>query len=422
MKVIRNKLRFNLVLMAILPVTILGVFFVFFGIKTIRTVNEKEVMSSLEGVCLHLRDEFTEKYPGDYSIKDGKYYSGDVDISASEELLEDYKEQFKAEVTIFFDDERVLTTITDGNSKIIGTHQNDTRVLETVMSGGKFTSRDVQINGRPYYVCYIPLFEGNDVAGMVFAGISDENVSKSISSFLRTFISLTVVIMFVIVFITFSYSTQLANMLTSIKEYLGSLVEYGSSSSKMQEEVLERSDEVGDLGRYAVNVGGQLANIIGKDPLTGLYNRRAGRHLLDNLHDDYVESGCEYTLVMCDVDYFKNVNDTYGHNAGDAVLKEISRIVIETCDAYPGSFAIRWGGEEILIGFRLKKIYAVEAVEMIRDRLKSVSFNSDETTYNITVTFGVASNTGNKDLHGVIVAADEKLYLGKESGRDRIEV
>lgn len=422
MKVARNKLRINLILMAILPVAFLGVFFVFYGIRTIRTINEKEVMSSLEGVCMHLRDEFTEKYPGDYSIVDGKYYAGGVDVSASESLLEDYKEQFNVEVTIFFGDTRAITTITDGDSKIIGTRQSDMRVLDTVMNGEKFTARDVYINDKQYYVCYIPIFEGEKVVGMVFAGVPNKNVEDSISHFLSTFIALTIIVVLIILLVTFTYSNQLANMLTSIKEYLGSLVEYGSYKSQMEEEVLERSDEIGDLGRYAVKVGGQLTNIIGKDPLTGLYNRRAGRHLLDNLHDDLVEAGSEYSLVMCDVDYFKDVNDTYGHEVGDTVLKEISRIIMETCDAYPGAFAIRWGGEEILMGFKLNKIYTFEAVEQIRERLKSVTFNAGDKMFNVTATFGISFNNGSKDLHRMIVSADEKLYLGKENGRDRIEV
>lgn len=423
MKIIRNKLRITLVLMTVLPVILLGVFFVLFGMKTVRTSIATEVMSSLEGVCLRLRDEFSEKYPGDYNIKNGRYYSGKLDVSASMMMLEKYKMQFGTEVTIFFDDVRALTTITDGkNKRLTGSTMEDPRVLEAVKAGDKFTASDVYINGKRYYVCYIPLFEKREVVGMVFAGISNENVEASIKNFTKQFILITVVIVLLLALIVFVYSSNLANRLTSIKEYLGTLVEYRSTDAKMEEEMLQRKDEIGDLARYAVKVGGQLTNIMGKDPLTGLFNRRAGRHLLDSLHDEHVTQGTEYTLVMCDVDFFKKVNDTYGHDVGDVVLREIARIVLETCDAYPGSFAIRWGGEEILMGFKLSKIYTVEAVEIIRDRIRAFEFDGEGSKFNVTATFGVATNNNDMDLHSVIVSADEKLYLGKESERDRIEV
>lgn len=418
-----NKLRITLVLMAVLPVVLLGVFFVLFGIKTIRVCTEKEVMSSLEGVCLRLRDEFSEKYPGDYTIKGDRYYSGRLDVSASTMMLEKYKMQFGTEVTIFFDDVRAMTTIIDSkNKRITGTKMEDPRVLETVKSGGIFTASDVYINGKQYYVCYIPLLEKTETVGMVFAGISNENVEKTIRDFYKQFVTITIVMVLLLAIIVFVYSSQLASNLTSIKEYLGSLVEEGNVETKMGDNLLGRRDEIGGLARYAEKVGGQLTEIIGKDPLTGLYNRRAGRHMLDRLHDEHVMQGTDYTLAMCDVDFFKSVNDTYGHDVGDIVLKEISRIILETCDAYPGSFAIRWGGEEILIGFRLSKIYAVEAIEIMRDRIRAKVFDGGDVKFGVTATFGVASNNTDLDLHSVIVEADEKLYLGKESGRDRIEV
>ena len=74
------------------------------------------------------------------------------------------------------------------------------------------------------------------------------------------------------------------------------------------------------------------------------------------------------------------------------------------------------------MGFKLNKIYTFEAVEQIRERLKSVTFNAGDKMFNVTATFGISFNNGSKDLHRMIVSADEKLYLGKENGRDRIEV
>lgn len=399
--------------MTVLPIIILGGIFVIYGINTIRSCIETEVMSSLEGVCLRLRDEFLR----DYQPDDASSYSD------AEPLLDKYKENFNTEVTIFFDDVRVLTTITnENNERITGTRQQDERVLLAIRSGNKFTASDVDINGEQYNVCYIPIFDDGEVTGMVFAGISNANVKKSISSFSSRFISVTILVVLMIALIVLTYSSQLATRLTSIKEYLGTLVDDTNTEATMDDEMLERPDEIGDLARYAVKVGGQLRSIMGKDPLTGLYNRRSGRHFLDDLRDEYLENGTEYTLVMCDIDHFKNVNDTYGHDAGDKVLKGFSKIVSDTCALYPGSFAIRWGGEEILMGFKLSKTLTVEAVEKIKGRLNVMKFETEKERFSISATFGVASCRPNTEIHDVIVAADEKLYVGKENGRNRIEV
>lgn len=413
MKVIRNKLRTSLILMTVLPIIMLGGIFVLFGINTIKTCIETEVMSSLEGVCLRLRDEFLRDYkPGDSSV-----------YTDAEPLLDRYKENFNTEVTVFFDDVRVLTTIrNENNERIIGTRQQDKRVLQAIRSGNKFTASDVDINGEQYNVCYIPIYEDDAVVGMVFAGISNANVRKSIKTFSRQFISVTILVVMLIAFIVLTYSSQLANRLTSIKEYLGTLVEDTNVEAAMDDEMLNRPDEVGDLARYAVKVGGQLTSIMGRDPLTGLYNRRSGRHFLDELHDAYLEKETEYTLVMCDIDHFKNVNDTYGHDTGDKVLKGFSKVVSEMCSKCPGSFAIRWGGEEILMGFKLSQTQTVEVIEKIKEHLNAMKFESGNDRFSISATFGIETCRPGTEIHDIIVAADEKLYMGKENGRNRIEV
>lgn len=87
MKLIRKKLRISLATLTIAPILVLGTFFILFGIKTIKTCTETEVMSTLQGVCLRLRDDFSTTYPGDYSVDGTHFYSGDEDISPFINLL-----------------------------------------------------------------------------------------------------------------------------------------------------------------------------------------------------------------------------------------------------------------------------------------------------------------------------------------------
>lgn len=415
----KNKLRFTIILLSILPTLILGCFFVLFGMNSVKMCSEAEITSTLDGICAHLRDEFSKEYPGDYHEKDGQYYSGDVNVANAQELLETYKAQFNAEVTIFFDDTRVLTTIEDeAGNRIVGTVQDDERVIRSVFSGESFSSDNVMINDKPYYVTYYPLYDGNEVQGMVFAGISDRNFHEIIKKFYIEIIGVTAVIVLAVLAVVFLYANEMGKMLLQIKDYLGNLVDSKSMEVEMAEEVVARSDEIGDLARYAVTIGEQLKNIMGKDPLTGLYNRRSGRHMLDRLSDDCQQSGSEFCLVMCDIDHFKDINDGYGHNAGDKVLKKISEIVMGVLDRYPGSFAIRWGGEEILIGLPSGLEETVHIIEGLRKGIGKTFFAEESYKFYVTVTFGISSSQDFDAIHDIIKQADDLLYIGKNAGRD----
>lgn len=415
----KNKLRFTIILLSILPTLILGCFFIPFGMNSVKSCSEAEITSTLNGVCAHLCDEFSRAYPGDYHEKDGQYYSGDINIKEAQELLETYKDQFNAEVTIFFDDTRVLTTIEDeSGSKIVGTVQDDDRVIKSVFSGNSFSSDNVMINNKPYYVTYYPLYDGEEVAGMVFAGMSDKNFRSIIQKFYVEIIGVTAIIVLAVLVVVFLYANEMGKMLLQIKGYLGNLVDSRSLEVEMAEEVVARSDEIGDLARYAVTIGEQLKNIMGRDPLTGLFNRRSGRHMLDKLNDECIQADSEFCLVMCDIDHFKDINDGYGHAVGDKVLKKISEIILGIVDRYPGSFAIRWGGEEVLIGFPLPLDETLRIIEGLRKGIGKTYFAEENYKFYVTVTFGISSSLDSDNMHDIIKQADDLLYIGKNAGRD----
>lgn len=418
---VKNKLQLSLILMSVVPIMIAGVVFSFFSISVLKSSNADNIYRELNGVCFQVENEFSELYPNDYYSAYGRYFSGDKDISEFLDTLDRFKLHFNSEVSIFFGEERALTTIrdVDGN-RLTGSTQNDKRIIETVYEGGIWESNDVIILGERYYGVYVPLFDGTEIKGMVFAGLTQEKFLKSIRSFYFQITVFMLAIVFVIGTIVILYANKITVMLNAIKDYLGKLVQRQTPDIEMDELVLERSDEIGDLGRYAVNVGEQLKNIIGCDPLTGLYNRRAGRQLLDCLWEKAEKNGRTLSLVMGDIDFFKHVNDTYGHDEGDEVLKTVAEVMKKDISNIEDSFAIRWGGEEFMLGFLLDKKETASVVKHISDDIKAVVFKNKVARFKITMTFGVASKLDNDVIHTMIVRADENLYKGKEDGRDRI--
>lgn len=154
------------------------------------------------------------------------------------------------------------------------------------------------------------------------------------------------------------------------------------------------------------------------DTLTGLYNRRKAMVYMENfIKKELGESG--FSLCICDIDFFKKVNDNYGHDVGDEVLVKIAEIFRK--EIQNGIFAARWGGEEFLLVFpSCNGDDAYFKLEDLRRSIKKLEFSANNTTFGVTLTFGLAEYDYHNGLTATIKEADEKLYIGKENGRDRI--
>lgn len=152
------------------------------------------------------------------------------------------------------------------------------------------------------------------------------------------------------------------------------------------------------------------------DTLTGLYNRRRTMEYLEMLLKG-AES--QISICLCDIDHFKHVNDTYGHDVGDVVLKTISDTFRKRLP--PDTFISRWGGEEFLLIFpRMNGDEAGTALEILRQKIRDISFDGGTEKFTISLTYGLVEYDFHSDITTLLKEADEKLYVGKESGRDRI--
>lgn len=156
------------------------------------------------------------------------------------------------------------------------------------------------------------------------------------------------------------------------------------------------------------------------DGLTGILNRRA---LYESLEKEILRSGREKTplsIIMMDIDFFKKINDTYGHNAGDAVLKEFARRILAELRPYD-TFG-RYGGEEFIVLLPGAFMYEVLAVsERIRGAIRNKPFDITPSGIQVTSSFGVAEFDFKENSDALINRADQALYKAKKNGRDRIE-
>lgn len=164
----------------------------------------------------------------------------------------------------------------------------------------------------------------------------------------------------------------------------------------------------------------QLRTLASSDPLTGLGNRRHMDAIITALDGD--ERASELAVIMADIDHFKSINDRFGHDGGDIVLRHVAE-TIRGCIRDTDHVA-RWGGEEFLILLPASPAgQAVEAAERIRDAVTRIRFDDldcDGASLRVSLTLGVAQRRAREPLQATIRTADERLYAGKHGGRNRV--
>ena len=154
------------------------------------------------------------------------------------------------------------------------------------------------------------------------------------------------------------------------------------------------------------------------DGLTGMLNRRALAHRLDELAAQAGVSGLPVSVIACDLDHFKQVNDLYGHAAGDAVLVDVAYRLRKELRAF--DLAYRLGGEEFLV---ILPGADVADGAVIAERLRGAVAAEPLAGLEVTMSFGVSGSEGGCFDHvAVLAAADAALYHAKAGGRDRVEV
>jgi diguanylate cyclase (GGDEF)-like protein len=157
-----------------------------------------------------------------------------------------------------------------------------------------------------------------------------------------------------------------------------------------------------------------------RDELTGVYNRRHLMELLDYEKNRSSRGGGLFCLAMLDIDHFKNVNDSHGHQAGDAVLRIVATMIDKTLRST--EFIGRYGGEEFLIVLTQTDIKgALICAERVRTNIENALFPDLGPDFKVTVSIGLSEYHIREDVKNIISRADEALYRAKKGGRNRVE-
>lgn len=404
----------------ILPVFFIGIVMAGISYILIKKNVYYEIRSGMENEAYTLANTYDVMYPGYYelvkaenlmALKKGEHY-------LTNDFIDNIKEDTGLEITIFYNDIRMITTLYSDNKRITGSKMNSAIKKDVLDNGYSKFYDDVRIEEERFFAYYLPVHNGSEnIIGAICILKPANQIHSKFAKQVIPLIAIIIAGVVIITYLNYLYFGKLNKNFKHIRNFLGE-VTGGNLKAEMNREALAREDEIGDVAKASVNMHRSLRNLIVKDSLTDLYNRRYCNQNLKNISEQYIKTGEPYTLAIADIDFFKKVNDTYGHIAGDEVLVSVAQIMKKSMAGK--GFAARWGGEEFLLVYTgCDMETTLTYLEMLVEAIREMRVEYDDKAIKITISIGVATGNGDS-VDKVLCTADDRLYHAKKEGRDRV--
>lgn len=404
----------------ILPVFFIGIVMAGISYILIKKNVYYEIRSGMENEAYTLANTYDVMYPGYYelvkaenlmALKKGEHY-------LTNDFIDNIKEDTGLEITIFYNDIRMITTLYSDNKRITGSKMNSAIKKDVLDNGYSKFYDDVRIEEERFFAYYLPVHNGSEnIIGAICILKPANQIHSKFTKQVIPLIAMIIAGVVIITYLNYLYFGKLNKNFKHIRNFLGE-VTGGNLKAEMNREALAREDEIGDVAKASVNMQRSLRNLIVKDSLTDLYNRRYCNQNLKNISEQYIKTGEPYTLAIADIDFFKKVNDTYGHTAGDEVLVSVAQIMKKSMAGK--GFAARWGGEEFLLVYTgCDMETTLTYLEMLVEAIREMRVEYDDKAIKITISIGVATGNGDS-VDKVLCTADDRLYHAKKEGRDRV--
>ena len=405
----------------VLPMFAMGLVIVFVATEAFTKSMRGEIEIELANLANTVVEAYDLIYPGDYTLVGEEQVAvlkGDKVISTQTELIDSIREKCDAHVSLFYFNTRIATTITDGEGNRLNHTVVNSKVEEDVVKGGKehFYS-NAMINHVRYYAYYVPLYNSdNKCIGMISVAKPYNEVQDKISKSISPIIYISIITMLVASIITVFYTKRIIGVIEKLRKYINK-VSKGQLDSEPDITIINRNDEFGDIAASVSEMRNSLKEVVEIDSLTRVYNRRCGETKLKHTIENSRKQGVPFAIAIGDIDFFKKVNDTYGHECGDEVLKAVAK---ELKKLMVGKgYVARWGGEEFLMIFdKLNYDQSLIALNDIRREIENLQIEYNETFMKVTMTFGIVEGNTTVEIHHQIKIADDKLYVGKQKGRN----
>lgn len=414
--------------LTVLPTVGLGLLVTLISYSAFRSSLHSQVENELRNTGNSVLLYFDLSYPGDYSLTSDQneeklsytLFKGDMDITEEYRYIDGIKEATGIDITIFYQDVRMLTTLkTQTQKRFSGTTVQSSVFTDIINTGEEHFYRKLNVMNTPFFAYYAPIRNSDgEIVGIIFAGKPTSEIDAMIRDSIFPIILIVIIISLIVGALSIFCCHQMVFSVQTTNRFL-SHVAQGNLNTELDSRIINRPDELGDMGRCAVNMQQSLRDLVEQDVLTGLNNRRYADKRLHQLISENHSKDTSFTIAIGDIDFFKKVNDTYGHEAGDVVLKGIAGLIKKCVDQH--GYASRWGGEEFLFVFEnISYKQSVKALHSFLNELRNTAFMYNDTPIRVTMTIGVAVCHPNDNLNILLKYADDKLYKGKMEGRNQI--
>lgn len=426
MKKAKSGVSRALAQMTVLPLILFGIVTMLIGSITIQASINREVRHELQRLAQSALSSMDMMYPGDY----GKYGSsdallitkGDTILNENHAYLDALKNATDVDYTLFYGNIRVNTTLYDKKGvRMTGTYANERVIADVLDTGNSAFYTNVDVFKENYFAYYEPIITSKgECVGMLATAMPSHTVRHLTIQAIIPLLALTIVFAFLAGLWATGYSKQFIQIIRKLTLAFDKSAK-GQLMNTVPTDLLARKDEIGDMSHSLVDMQNKLRALVEQDMLTGLNNRRFGQQKLNDLVQQTKGTNKHFSIALGDIDFFKKFNDTYGHDCGDVVLREVAgQIKTITKD---NGYAIRWGGEEFLVvlttgSFEEHK----EIMESVVQHFISTTMQYDGQEFSVTMTFGLIDATNYDSVDDMLIAVDKLLYHGKENGRKQLVI
>lgn len=244
------KMRSKILVMVLIPLLLLGVVTIVFSNIRITQVVTSSIENGLRGAAVSVRD--TIGYSDEDSLyigEDGNLYKGETNITEKTAIADHVKESTQMDITVFYGDTRYMTSIcNEDGSRVLGTKAGEA-VIEAVLKNGEdYFSKDVDVLGQKYFGYYVPLYEEDEIVGMVFAGMPQADAKAQIMRIISLLVGIIVVMGIISMVLLILEINNLVSALQKGSAALDEVAE-GRLNVELDERVIQRRDEIGHITR-----------------------------------------------------------------------------------------------------------------------------------------------------------------------------
>lgn len=421
---LKNSLKNQMLKISLIPLLFLTLIIGGVSVSSLYKSQVNQVRAEMENDANLIVLLYDEVYDGEFSFSNDEngediiIYKGAQKITGDDTMLDALGEKLEIEISLFYHDTRIMTTLKNSNGlKAVGTKAAPLVKREALETGSEVFYNDVTVYDTKCFAYYKPLISTDGtVYGMIGVCRPADAVRSEVIANIWPIAVACIILAIIFSMIMVRYIKKVSARIERIDSFMNSLAN-GDFDVSMPREIMAQDDEIKRLATDGKIMAKAIKDLVEYDSLTGLTNRRFGEKKLNDIRNRADNTGEKYCVAIADIDYFKKVNDTYGHEIGDEVLKAVT---VKLQEGMRGNgFAARWGGEEFLLAFSPMDLEsATKVAEGIHESIRSVMI--PKTDKNLTMSFGITEAKLHEKIDDTIRRADDYLYEAKGGGRDKI--